>query len=139
MTKTLDLSLIRYLNLFEKITKVRTDSGFVFNNTMFFAVPKNLIYKAVGEKGNNVKELSEILCKRVKIIGMPELNSQDISRFIFDIISPVQPKGIEITEKEIIINAGKMNKASLIGRDKQKLKELEKISEDFFGKELKIV
>jgi len=141
VTKTLDISLIRYLNLFEKIAQVRTDSCFTFNNIMFFAVPKNLIYKAVGEKGKNVKKLSEILGKRIKIISMPDqTNLQDINHFILDIINPIQPKNIDITEKEIIITAGnKMSKASLLGRDKQKFKELEKIAKDWFGKELRIL
>jgi transcription antitermination factor NusA-like protein len=140
-TKTLDISLIRYLNLFEKITQVRTDSCFTFNNIMFFAVPKNLIYKAVGEKGMNIKKLSEILGKRIKVIGMPDqTNPQDINKFILDMVNPIQPKGIEITDNEIIITAGnKISKASLIGRDKQKLNDLEKIAKDWFGKALKII
>lgn len=140
-TRTLDISLIRYLNLFEKIAQVRTDSCFTFNNIMFFAVPKNLIYRAVGEKGKNIKKLSEILGKRIKVIGMPDQNNlQDINQFILDIINPIQPKNIETTEKEIIVTAGnKISKASLIGRNKQKLKELEKIAKDWFGKEFKII
>ncbi|MEM4230435.1 MAG: hypothetical protein QXF25_00975 [Candidatus Pacearchaeota archaeon] len=141
VTKTIDICMIRQLNLFEKITKIRTDSCFIFNNIMFFVVPKNLIYKAVGEKGKNIKKLSEILSKRVKIISMPDQNSfQEINQFILDIINPIQPKGIEITEKEIIITAGnKVNKANLIGRDKQKLNDLEKIVKEWFEKELKII
>lgn len=139
-TKTLDFNIIRYLNLFEKITKVRTDSFFIFNGIMFFAVPSEFISRAVGERGSNVKELSEILGKRVKIVGLAKSSeAKDINQFMQEVISPVQAKTIEVTEKEIIINPGKMNKAMLIGRDKQKLKELQKIAQEFFGKELKIV
>lgn len=141
VTKTIDMGIIRQLNLFEKITQVRTDSCFIFNNILFFVVPKNLVYKAIGEKGNNIKKLSEILGKRIKVINMPEQdNPQDVTQFVLNIINPIQPKRIEITEKEIIITAGnKINKANLMGRDKQKFNELGKIVKEWFGKELKIV
>lgn len=138
MKTTFDINLIRYINLFEKVTNVRTSNCFVFNNIMFFAVPKNLVYKAVGENGKNVKKLSETMAKRIKIIGEPE-NEEDIKRFLTDLISPVEPKNIEVGEKEITITTSKINKASLIGRDKQRFKELKKIVEDYFGKDLKIV
>jgi NusA-like KH domain protein len=137
MTKTLDLSFIRYLNLFEKITRVRTNNCFIFNNILYFAVPSNLVYRAIGEKGSNVRKLAEILNKKVKIVGMPE-KPEDAEKFIKDIIAPIEPRNIEMTEKEIVINAGKMHKASLIGRDKTRLKELAKIVNDYFGKELRI-
>jgi len=136
-TKTLNLTLIRYLNLFEKITKVRTDSCFIYNNILFFAVPKGLVYRAVGEQGKNIKELSQITGKKIKIIEKPEGDS-DFGKFVIGIISPVQPKGIEINEKEVVIKAGKLNYNALMGRDKQKFKELQKIIEEYFGKELKI-
>ena len=49
-------------------------------------------------------------------------------------------KDFEIKENEIIITAGNIqNKAALIGRDKRRLIELEKITRDFFGKDLKII
>lgn len=137
-TKTLDLTLIRYLNLFEKITRVRTDSCFVYNNILFFAVPKSFVYRAVGEQGNNIKQLSQIISKRIKVIEKPE-SEQDFTKFILDIISPVQPKNIDISIKEVVITAGKLNYNALIGRDKQKFKELQKIIEEYLGKELKIV
>jgi transcription antitermination factor NusA-like protein len=137
-TKTLDMTLIRNLNLFEKITRIRTDSCFIFNNTMFFAVPKEMVFRAIGKNGENAKMLSEILGKKVKIVGLAE-GGQDISRFIKDIIAPVQPKNIEVGEKEIIITAGRLNHAALVGRDKQKLHELEKVVGEHFGKTLRIV
>ena len=137
-TKTLDLTLIRYLNLFEKITKVRTDSCFIYNNILFFAVPRGFVYRAVGEQGRNIKELSQIIGKRIKVIEKPEGDS-DSGKFILDIISPVQPKNIDISTKEVVITAGKLNYNALIGRDKQKFKELQKIIEEYLGKELKIV
>jgi len=136
--QTLDMRFIRYLNLFEKITRISTRYCFFYNNCIVFAVPRKLISKAVGEAGRNVRRLSEIIGRKVKIIATPE-NIADAGKFISDIISPIMFKTLEITEKEIIISGNKQSKATMIGRNKVRLIELEKIVKEFFGKELKIV
>ncbi|MBU3913253.1 MAG: KH domain-containing protein, partial [Nanoarchaeota archaeon] len=132
--KTLDMRFIRYLNLFEKITRVRTKNCFEYNNAIVFAVHPSCISRAIGEQGNNIKEMSEILGKKIKVISLP---MRGIERFIADIVSPVKFKSIEITEREIIINAGKQSKAALIGRNRIRLEELSNVAKEHFGKEIK--
>jgi len=47
---------------------------------------------------------------------------------------------MEIHDKEIVITAGGMqNKAMLLGRNKQRLLEMQEIVKDFFGKDLMII
>lgn len=129
---------IRYLNLFSKITHVNTRFCFNYNDYLIFCVPKNRIYKAVGENGKNVKKISELLNRKIKILPTPQ-SEKDAKEFIKNLVSPVQFKELEVTEDEIIINAGKTSKASLIGREKKRLKEMKKISQNFFNKEFRIV
>ncbi len=138
MSNTLDMKEIRYLNLFSKITHVNTRFCFNYNEILIFCVPKNRVYKAVGENGKNVKKISELLNKRIKILSIPK-DENDAKEFIKNIVSPVQFKELEVTEDEIILNAGKTSKASLIGREKKRLKEMQKISQNFFNKEFRIV
>ena len=97
-----------------------------------------MISKAVGEGGRNVKEMNRILGRKIKIIPDPE-GINESREFIENIVSPVTFKGMEIRDNEILINAGSQNKAALIGRNKRRLIELQKIVKDFFGKELRIV
>jgi len=129
---------MRYLNLFEKITNVRTKNCFFYNNQIIFAVHPALISKVIGEQGRNVKQLVSILGKKIKIVALPK-NIQEAEKFISDVVSPITFKTLEITEKEIIISASKDTKASLIGRNKVRLEELKKIVEEYFGKGLRIV
>ena len=68
---------------------------------------------------------------------MPE-SIRDAKKFIGTVISPTEFKDLEFNNNEIIINAGSQNKAALIGREKRRLYELQKIARDFFGKDLKI-
>ena len=134
--KTLDMRFIRYLNLFEKITRVTTKNCFEYNNAIVFAVHPSLISRAIGEQGNNVKEMSEILGKKIKVISLP---FRGIENFIADIVSPIKFKSIEISGKEIIINAGKQSKAALIGRNKIRLEELNNVAKEYFDKEIRII
>jgi len=138
MTNTLDMKDIRYINLFSKITKISTTYCFKYNDMIIFGVPENLISKAVGEDGKNVKRISEITGKKIRIIKSPE-SIADARDFIKSVVAPVTFKHIEITDNDIIINAGSQNKAALIGRNKRRLLELQKITKDYFRRDLKIV
>ena len=134
----LDMRFIRYLNLFSKLTKVRSKNCFFYNQFLIFAVPPALVSKSIGEQGKNVKKLSEIIGKRIKVVALPG-SLEDAESFISNIVSPVQFKSLEISKDEIIITASRQSKAALIGRNKIRLQELAKIVKEFFGKNLKIV
>ena len=138
MTNIFDMQELRYLNLFEKITKVNTRHFFRYNNMLVFCVPKMLITKALGKDAENLKRMSGILGKRIRVVAHPK-DIKDAKKFIQAIIAPVVFKDLEIREDKIIINAGKMNKASLIGREKARLNEMKKIISIFFKRDFEIV
>jgi len=138
MGNVLDMKDIRYINLFEKITGVNTRYCFMYNDTIIFAVPRQFVSKSIGENGRNVKKINEITHKKIKIISSPE-SVYNINQFIKEVVSPVTFKDIELKNDEVIINAGSQSKAALIGRNKRRLLELQKIVKDFFKKDLRIV
>jgi len=139
MVKKIDMKTIRYINLFEKISRVHPKYCFSYNSNIIFCVPARLVSKAIGEQGKNVKKVSVILNKRVKVVQMPE-NKEDIKKFISVLVHPVQFREIEINDEEVIITAGGMqNKAMLLGRNKAKLAEMKKIIRQFFNKEFRVV
>ena len=132
MERTLDMQFIRYLNLFEKITRVRIQHCFSYNFTIIFVVPKMVMAKAIGENGKNIKELSEILERKVKVIAEPK-GREDIEKFILSIVHPINFKNVDIKDDFLVINAGRQNKAALIGRNKTRLEEMKNILESYFG------
>ena len=136
--KTIDMACIRYLNLFGRVTGIRTNSCFLYNRALVFAVPQHLVSKAIGEQGRNVRQMISIVKKKIKIVSAPETPA-DCGRFIAEIVSPVGFKSIEVTSNEIIISANRQSKASLIGRDKVRLQELEKITKEMFNKNIRII
>lgn len=138
MVSTIDMQDMRYLNLFGKITKVSTRYCFKYNEALVFCVPKKLISRALGENAKNAKQMNHILGKKIKIIAIPK-DVKDAKVFIQSIVSPVSFKDLEITPDEIILTAGSQSKAALIGRNKRRLLEMQKIVRDFFKREFKIV
>lgn len=129
---------MRHLNLFNQITRIHTRFYAKYNDTIIFCVPKEFVMRAVGEEGRNLRRLSEILGKRIRIIQMPR-GLYDARGFIQTIVKPVMFKDFEIRGNEMIITAGNMQtKAALMGRNKRRLIEMQKIVKDFFGKELRI-
>ena len=138
MINVLDMNGLMHIKLFVNITGVNTRFCFKYNDTLIFCVPRFLISKAVGENGKNVRKLSEILRKKIKIIPIPK-TVEDSSNFIQSLVSPLKLREIKTIGDEIVITAGNQNKAILIGRNKTRLMEMRKIIEGFFKKHLKII
>ena len=135
MGAKLDLDLIHSINLFSRITHVSTKNCFRYNNWLIFVVPAPLIPKAIGERGENVKQMSRMLKGKVKVISESTLEP-----FVKSIIYPLKFKRITNENDEITIFAGPNSKAPLIGRDKVRLQELSNILKQHFNaKSLKIV
>ncbi len=134
----IDMQTIRYINLLDRVSRVKTRKCFVYNNTIVFAVPKDLVSRAIGPNGINVRGIQEQLGKKVKVI----MEANDIinaERFVRDVVSPVRFKSLELQGDSFILNAGAQSKAALIGRNKRRFEELRSILEATFGKDLKII
>ena len=136
MVNTIDMQDMRYLNLFERIMRIRTMHCFKYNEAIVFCVPKELVFKAIGNNARNIREMSEILRKRIKVVAAPR-DLRDAESFVRAIVSPVTFKNLEVKDREIVMNAGD-NKAMLIGRNKRRLLEMQKIVRDFFDMEFRI-
>jgi NusA-like KH domain protein len=132
MVKILEMKFIRYANLFGKISGIRTNHCFIYNNTLIFAVPRKLVSQAIGQNNMNLKKMWEITGKKIKIVAIPN-GREDIENFVAVITYPVKFKAIEIKEDEAVINAPSQSKAALIGRGKIRLEEMEDILNQYFG------
>jgi transcription antitermination factor NusA-like protein len=137
MVSSLDMQHMRYINLFEKVTKVSTRFCFKYNETIFFCVPKILVSKSIGDRGDNVRTLSQILNKKIKIIIAPR-DIHDAREFIQAIVDPVKFKSIEINDNEIVLGGSTQSKAALIGRNKRRLLEMQKVIGDFFQRDFRV-
>jgi len=136
---TINMQTMRYLNLLDRTTRVKTSKCYFYSNTVIFAVPKFMLAKAIGPDAMNIKRIQEQLGKRVRIIKEAE-SINDLEKFVEDIVYPIKFKSIEVKDSTAIITAGgTQNKATLFGRDKKRFDELKEILQDTFNLELKIV
>ncbi len=137
---TIDMQTMRYINLLDRISRVRAKKCFVYNGTIYFAVHPKFLPQALGQNGVNVRIISEQLGKRVRVIRDVSEDLRDMQRFVESIVSPVDFVSLEFRDGMYILTAGSRTKAAtLIGRNKVRLEELNKILEAYFGKSLKIV
>lgn len=132
MIKTLDMQFMRYANIFYKITGIRCNHCFPYNNTILFAVPRHFVMRAIGKDNINLERLSRIIGKKIKIVAIPQ-GEEDIESFVSIIVKPVRFRAIKINGEEVIINADLQSRASLIGRNKTRLNEMENILKQYFG------
>ena len=134
MAKVIDMQLMRYINLFSRTTRVSTTKVFYYNNQILFAVPKAKVSLAIGKGASNIKRMSEILRKKIKVVVMPAVDDvEGIKKFVADVVAPIEISGVEMKGGSIIVNGGRQSKAALIGRNRVREKELANVLKDFFG------
>lgn len=140
MAGTIDMQLMRYINLFSRTTNVSTMNVFLYNNQIVFAVPKNKVSLAIGKGAVNIKRMSETLRKKIRVIAMPKVDDEEgIKKFVEEAVAPIEFNGVEVKKDMVVINAGRQSKAALIGRNRIREKELKDVLKDFFGvRDLKI-
>ena len=123
------METIGYINLFEKITRCHVKDSFPYSDKLLFIVGNGEASKAVGKKGVNIKKLSDMMKKKLKVVEF----SVDPVTFIKSFISPIKAQSIEIVENvaEVTVR-GRQEKGLLIGRDKNNLNCLKEIVKKFF-------
>ena len=132
------MQLMRYINLLYRVANIKTKRCFIYNNVIVFAVPSAFISRAIGPNGKNVKEMQEKLGRKIRIIKEAD-GIGDAERFVEDIVDPITFVSIEVREDQIILTAGTRSKAALLGRNKRRYEELNRIIQETFGKELRII
>lgn len=134
MADTINMQLMRYINLFSKTTKIQTRRVFVYNNQIVFAVAEPKVSIAIGRGACNVKKMNEILRKKIRVVAMPNIDDVNgIKKFVEDVVNPIEFNGVEIRGDSLIINAGRQSKAALIGRGRIREKELGDVLKSYFG------
>lgn len=133
------MQTMRYINLLDSVSRVKTSKCFNYNSMIIFAVPKSFVSRAIGQGAVNIRNMQQVLGKKIRIISEAEGNS-DAERFINDIVNPIKFKSLEIRDNEMILTSGSMqNKAGLMGRNKTRLDELSLIVKNIFNLDLKLL
>ncbi len=134
MAGIINMQSMRYINIFSRTTKVSTKYAFDYNNTIVFGVPKSKVSIAIGKNAENVKRINGLIRKKIKIIAMPQKEDEKgVEKFVSDIVAPIEVSNVTLDGNTLIITANRMSKASLIGRNRVREKELLEILKNHFG------
>ncbi len=134
----IDMQTMRYINLLDKVSRVKTTKCFLYNNAIVFAVPRRFIAQAIGPQAAHIRRIQEQLGKRIKVIAEAS-GSADAGQFIGAVVAPVSFQSLDIADGVMTITAGSESKAALLGRNKRRYEELKTIVHDTFGLDLRIV
>jgi transcription termination/antitermination protein NusA len=135
-----DINLMKYMSLFEKITRARLKDCFSdsVTNQLVFVVSPGELGKAVGKKAVNVKKLENLFKKNIKIIEYAD----DLMIFITKAIYPL--KLADIKEEDGVVTMegpDTKTKGLLIGRNAANLRNLETVVKRYYPqlKEIKVI
>jgi len=74
------------------------------------------------------------LRRKIRVVAMPSVDSVDgIGKFVKDVVAPIEFNKIDVKDDLVVITAGLQSKAALIGRGRQREKELSEVLKNFFG------
>jgi len=126
---TLNDQTLRFMTLFENVTKTQIKDCLEFSDTIYFIVNPGQLQFAIGKSGSKIKRLRALLKKNVKLIEY----SPDLTRFIKNIFRDFPIKDVRIEDsndgknKIAYVSVDLRDKGKIIGRDSKNLKIAKKI------------
>jgi N utilization substance protein A len=122
--------LMAYMTLFEKITRALLKDCIIDqNDNPVFIVQPTQISRAIGKGGSNVKRLSTMLNRKIKIV---EFNPE-ITQFVRNLFAPLEVKDVAEENGVVTVFGGDTKtRGMMIGRESSNLKVIEGIVKRYF-------
>ncbi len=128
---------INNINLFETLTGAKVKDCLQEDGKLVFLVEEGNVKRALGKEGSNVKRISKILKKDIKIVAF----STDVCRFVGNLIYP--NKADEIIQEDKIVNIKVDDiivKGRIFGRSRENLKKINSMVKNYFDiEEVRVV
>ena len=129
---------LRYIQIFEKVTRVRAKDCFEENNLMFYVVDKGNLGQAIGKESHRLRKLEEILKKKVKIV---EFDQKE--KFIKNLFKPFVLTSLEIRDETrgnvAYVSVEPKDKGKAIGEKGKNLHLIKKFANKYYKIENVIV
>jgi len=129
----LDKDTIQKINLIENITSAKV-KDIIIKERIIIIVEQGEIGKAIGVKGKNIRTIENLMHKKIKIIEF----DNDPIRFTRNFIYPLKAE-ISVNNEILIKVNDRKTKGLLIGRESRNLIDLNKLTQDYFNLNTKIL
>ena len=133
----LTLDSINNINLFENVTGAKVKDCIQEEKGLLFLIEEGNVKIALGKENSNIIKVSRILKKDIRIIAF----SNDVCKFVSNLIYPNKADNIQLDGKIIIINVEDTAiKGRIFGRSRENLKRITSIVKNYFDvEEIKVV
>jgi N utilization substance protein A len=119
---TLNDETMKYISLFENVTRARVKDCIVKQDKLIFVVPKNHVILALGKHGENLKRLKDLFKRNIDIIGF----SDQLEIFVKNVFHNFKIQNIQIEKRDdkqfVYVNVELREKGKIIGKEGQNLK-----------------
>tara|TARA_Y100000310_G_C20690685_1_gene821991 strand:+ start:2537 stop:2941 length:405 start_codon:yes stop_codon:yes gene_type:complete len=130
----LDQRVIGFINVFERTTRASVKDCFEEGDVLVFVVQPGQIRKAVGKGGENIKRVSYLTKKKIKVIEF----SDSPAKFVSNLLYPMKAE-IELRDNVLVIKSkDNKEKGRIFGREKSNLKRIQKMADKYFKIEVAV-
>ncbi len=134
--KKFNLETMGYMNAFERFTSCKVKDCITSEEGLLFIVDSEYMGKVLGFRGESLRKLEARFKKNIKIIEF----SNDVSKFILNVVYPLRPREIKPMDGRVEIVAGDTSmKGKLIGRDRKNLKRLQELVARYFRYDIEVI
>lgn len=134
--KVITSEIMGYINVFENVTRARVKDCYQGSDALIFIVQEGEAGKAIGKGGENIRRLTDLLKKRIKVVEFSEDPLKFVSNFILPFKADVRFEG----EKTVMIQGhGAKFKQAVLGPERKNLKELQNIVSNYFDVEIRVM
>ena len=131
---TLTDDTMRFITLFENVTRAQALDCLDKGELLIFVVPKKQVGLAVGKQGENIRKLKDMMKKNIEVVGF----SRDLEAFLRSIFHNYRVKNVTIQEKgevtyaKVAVDPGQKGRA--IGRGGTNLRLAREIVNRYFDR-----
>jgi N utilization substance protein A len=113
---------MKYISMFENITRARVKDCIIKEDKVIFVVPKQHVILALGKNNENIKRLKGLFKRNVDIIGF----SDQLEVFIKNIFHNFKLQNIRVEDRDtksyVYVNVDLKDKGKIIGKEGHNLK-----------------
>lgn len=117
---------IQSLAIFERVTGTYPKDCINADDAIYFVVDKGKMGNAIGKGGSNVKRISDMLNKSVKLFEY----SQDPQEMIKNMIPAA--KSVEVKNEEAVVSVSSRDRSSVIGQRGRNIKIIKELLDRHF-------
>ncbi|MBI2676281.1 MAG: NusA-like transcription termination signal-binding factor [Candidatus Aenigmarchaeota archaeon] len=118
---------VRNISFFVKATGIQPKDCLIAEDCIYFVVDSRKVFAVIGRGGENIRKLSMLFRKRVRIFGYYPNPEETIRAMI------PQAKGIRMENGSVLVSIPAAEKSKIIGRHGTNIKAIKEMLKRHFG------